>query len=186
MSNPKKFIDLDSERVGLFADGWHTHIPIAFPANAHVPDTSWIESMHIARDGKGWIGWSFESEELPEMTKSIYLTGGVEPPFIAGETVYIREQWNAELQSGEWWHELDLPEQDKLQLNWVVVYNSNTYALDSDELPPVWLPANTLPECFGALTAVVESVQPVRLEGDNPWHWKVKIRLVSNGDKLGW
>lgn len=184
MSNPKKFIDLDSERVGLFGDGWHTHIPVAFPANAHVPDTSWIESMHLTRDGKGWIGWSFESDELPEMTKSIYPSGGVEPPFVAGETVYIREQWNAELQSGEWWHELDLPEQDKLQLNWVVVCNSNTYALNSDDLPPVWLPANTMPECFSVLTAVVESVQPVRLEGDNPWHWKV--RLVANGDKLGW
>ena len=55
-------------------------------------------------------------------------------------------KWNAVLQSGEWWDELDLPEREKLQLNWVIMTNQDS---DLDEMPPIlWLPLEDAPDFF--------------------------------------
>jgi len=54
-------------------------------------------------------------------------------------------KWNAVLQSGEWWHEVDLTERDKLQLNWVVIRSNDVGQADT---PPVWLSLDVLPELF--------------------------------------
>jgi len=54
-------------------------------------------------------------------------------------------KWNAVLQSGEWWHEVELSERDKLQLNWVVIRSND---VEPDDTPPVWLSLDVLPEVF--------------------------------------
>lgn len=59
---------------------------------------------------------------------------------LTGDTLWVREKWNAQTQSGKWWHEVK--REDRPLLNWAW---TNPVRPAYEETPPRWLPSIHMP-----------------------------------------
>lgn len=59
---------------------------------------------------------------------------------LTGDTLWVREKWNAQTQSGKWWHEVKC--EDRPLLNWAW---TNPVRPAYEETPSRWLPSIHMP-----------------------------------------
>lgn len=99
------------------------------------------------------------------------------PYGLTSDTLWVREKWNAQTQSGKWWHEVK--REDRPLLNWAW---TNPVKPAFEAVPPRWLPSIHMPReaCRIELEIVklkIERLQNItrddaKAEGvSNIWKW---------------
>lgn len=99
------------------------------------------------------------------------------PYGLTGDTLWVRESWNAQTQNGKWWHEVK--REDRPLLNWAW---TNPVKPAFEAVPPRWLPSIHMPReaCRIELEIVklkIERLQNItrddaKAEGvSNAWMW---------------
>ena len=99
------------------------------------------------------------------------------PYGLTSDTLWVREKWNAQTQSGKWWHEVK--REDRPLLNWAW---TNPVKPAFEAVPPRWLPSIHMPReaCRIELEIVklkIERLQNItrddaKAEGvSNIWNW---------------
>jgi hypothetical protein len=86
------------------------------------------------------------------------------PYGLPGDRLWVRESWQAQTQSGAWWHEVK--REDRPLLNWAW---TNPVEPAYDAIPPRWLPSIHMPREASRITLEivqvrVERVQDISLE----------------------
>lgn len=80
------------------------------------------------------------------------------PRYVVGETVYIKEIWNAYNYEGALWHEYK--GEDKFKLQWTPVYKRN----EPENTPPRWISPLIMPEFLAALRVKITEVKQELLQ----------------------
>jgi hypothetical protein len=76
-----------------------------------------------------------------------------------GDLLWVRETWNAQTQSGKWWHEV--PRQDRPLLNWAW---TNPVEPAFEAVPPKWLPSIHMPRAASRITLEVVKIRVEQIQ----------------------
>jgi hypothetical protein len=80
------------------------------------------------------------------------------PYGLTGDTLWVREKWNAQMQNGKWWHEVK--REDRPLLNWAW---TNPVKPAYDETPPRWLPSIHMPKEASRISLKIMQLKIERL-----------------------
>lgn len=85
------------------------------------------------------------------------------PYGLTGDTLWVRETWQAQNNNGEWWHEV--PRDDRVSWNWAW---TNPVRPAYDEMPPRWLPGIHMPREACRIELKIKSLKIERLHCISP------------------
>jgi hypothetical protein len=103
------------------------------------------------------------------------------PRYVVGETVYIKEVWNAHNFGSRWWHETKAPLSEKMEFGWTPVYKRN----EPENAPPRWISPLIMPEFLAAIRVKITEVTQERLQlitPDEAIKEGVKFHKYHDGD----
>lgn len=124
----------------------------------------WAEELKSAyQDGQGdWIFWNTDAPDLAEFTKRAYPNGGGYscPYGKPGSALWVRETWQAQNLSGQWWHEV--PKADRELCNWAVIDKADCE--EGMPTPPKWIPGIFMPRWISRITLEVTGVRVERIQ----------------------
>lgn len=115
------------------------------PAGMRVDGCPWVKS--------GWALWDAKGCTCREI------------PFryvFPGDSLWVRETWQAQTQSGKWWHEIK--RDDRKLYNWAW---TNPVRPAYDAMPPRWLPGIHMPRSASRITLEVVDVRVERVQEIN-------------------
>lgn len=105
-----------------------------------------------------------EEEPGPEIFGVYSDDEGYRCPYGAiGDRLWVRESWNAQTQSGKWWHEVKREDRDLMNWAW-----TNPIKPAYDAVPPRWLPSIHMPREASRITLGIVNVRVERVR-DITW-----------------
>jgi hypothetical protein len=81
------------------------------------------------------------------------------PYGLTGDTLWVREKWNAQTQNGKWWHEVK--REDRPLLNWAW---TNPVKPAFDGTPSRWLPSIHMPREASRITLKITQLRIEKLQ----------------------
>lgn len=131
---------------------------VKFPPHTYTPDLSWVASVN--QDGQGdWVAWGPKSVTDDFSKKAYPNGGGFSCPYgKPGDSLWVRETWQAQTQNGQWWHEVKA---ERELYNWAW---TNPVEPAFEATPPRWLPSIHMPRAASRITLKITGVRTERLQ----------------------